>query len=197
MKLILLGILVLTFLTVVIVFFNDYLVKRKFRKFIERKYQEVYPLKHKLDSKEPITAAEIMNLLKQPGLRQAIYQLLTNYNRRDMFPSEYFTHEKGAESFLVTWLEYPTELGRAPDDIVLLTKVILDEGDLQYYVFKYRTKEPRWAAALDWMMGIVGPYAERSMPYEVPKRVFSRFNKVDSASPELEVRWVHENINQR
>lgn len=197
MKLILLGILVLTFLTVVIVFFNDYLVKRKFRKFIERKYQEVYPLKHKLDSKEPITAAEIMNLLKQPGLRQAIYQLLTNYNRRDMFPSEYFTHEKGAESFLVTWLEYPTELGRAPDEIELLTKVILDEGDLQYYVFKYRTKAPRWAAALGWMMGIVGPYADRSMPYEVPKRVFSRFNKVGSVSPELEVRWVHENINQR
>jgi hypothetical protein len=114
-----------------------------------------------------------------------------------MFPSEYFTHEKGAESFLVTWLEYPTELGRAPDEIEVLTKVMLDEGDLQYYVFKFRTREPRWAAALDWMMGVVGPYTERSMPYEVPKRVFSRFNKVGSVSPELEVRWVHDNINQR
>jgi hypothetical protein len=196
MKTILLGILVLTILTVIIVFVNDYLLKRKFRRFIEKKYQEVYPLKEKLDANVVIIDNDILNLIIQPGYRQAVYQLLSNYKREDMFPKEYFTQEKAAESFLVTWLEYPTELGRAPDQIELLTKVLLDEN-LVYYVFKFRSNKPQWAARFHWMTGVVGPYAEGSMPYAIPKRVFSRFNTVDAISPEREVRWVHENINQR
>jgi hypothetical protein len=196
MKTILLGILVLTILTVIIVFVNDYLLKRKFRRFIEKKYQEVYPLKEKLDANVVIIDNDILNLMIQPGYRQAVYQLLSNYKREDMFPKEYFTQEKAAESFLVTWLEYPTELGRAPDQIELLTKVLLDEN-LVYYVFKFRSNKPQWAARFHWMTGVVGPYAEGSMPYAIPKRVFSRFNTVDAISPEREVRWVHENINQR
>jgi hypothetical protein len=196
MKTILLGILVLTILTVIIVFVNDYLLKRKFRRFIEKKYQEVYPLKEKLDANVVIIDNDILNLIIQPGYRQAVYQLLSNYKREDMFPKEYFTQEKAAESFLVTWLEYPTELGKAPDEIELLTKVLLDEN-LAYYVFKFRSNKPQWAARFHWMTGVVGPYAEGSMPYAIPKRVFSRFNTVDAISPEREVRWVHENINQR
>jgi len=178
------------------VFVNDYLLKRKFRRFIEKKYQEVYPLKEKLDANVVIIDNDILNLIIQPGYRQAVYQLLSNYKREDMFPKEYFTQEKAAESFLVTWLEYPTELGRAPDQIELLTKVLLDEN-LVYYVFKFRSNKPQWAARFHWMTGVVGPYAEGSMPYAIPKRVFSRFNTVDAISPEREVRWVHENINQR
>jgi hypothetical protein len=195
MKTILLGILVLTILTVIIVFANDYLLKRKFRRFIEKKYLEVSPLKEKLDANKVIADNDILNLLIQPGYRQAVYQLLSNYKREAMFPTEYFTEEKAAESFLVTWLEYPTELGKAPDQIELLTKVVLNENST-YYVFKFRSNKPQWAARLNWMMGVVGPYGEGSMPYVIPKRVFSRFNTVD-ISPEREVRWVHENINQR
>jgi hypothetical protein len=145
-----------------------------------------------------VSPIEILNLLNFPSLRQAVYQLLTKYNQHELFPASFLTHEKGAESFLVTWLEYPTELGKAPDDIELLKKVILQESISEYYyVFKFRTREPHWAARFNWMMGVAGPYGDDSMPYDVPHRVFSRFNTLDAISPEHEVTWVHENINQR
>lgn len=196
MKTILLGILLFTFLIVAILFFNDYFVKQKFRNFIAKKYKAIQGIKHQLESKEIIDAIEILNLVKQPGLRHAVYQMLQAYDMSALFPADYFTHEKGAESFLVTWLEYPTELGRAPDEIELLTKITLEENGLDYYVFKYRTIKPKWAAKLNWMMGVTGPYSTNSSPYDVPKRIFSRFNTVNSVSPKNEVTWVHQNINQ-
>ena len=106
---------------------------------------------------------------------------------------EYLTHEKGAESALVNWLEFPTELGIPPSEIELLEKISFDEDALDYYVFKYRTQPPHWAAK--WMMGVSGPYSKESMPYDVPLRVFSRFSEVGTVHPNHEVQWVHENIN--
>jgi hypothetical protein len=96
----------------------------------------------------------------------------------------------------VTWLEFPTELGRAPDEIKPLAKILLDDGVSMYYVFKYRSEQPRWAAKLNWMMGAAGPYHSDSTSYDVPKRIFSRFNSVGTISPEEEVKWMHENVNQ-
>ena len=196
MKTILLGILLFTFLVAAILFFNDYFVKQKFRNFIAKKYKAIQGIKHKLEAKEAIDAIDLINLVKQPGLRHAVYQMLGAYDMSALFPAEYLTHEKGAESFLVTWLEFPTELGRAPDEIELLTKITLEENELDYYVFKYRTIKPKWAAKLNWMMGVSGPYSTNSLPYDVPKRIFSRFNTVNSVSAKNEVTWVHQNINQ-
>jgi hypothetical protein len=196
MKDVLIAILILTFLIVIGVFLNTYLVKQKFRQFIKKKYQAIQGLARKLEAKELISEEEIMALIKQPGLRQAVFQVLTTYNRIDLFPPSYNTIEKGAESYLVTWQEFPTELGRAPDDIQFLTKILLEDGVSTYYVFKYASQRPRWAAKLNWMIGVAGPYDADSSAYDVPKRLFSRFNTIGSVSPKEEVKWVHENINR-
>ena len=151
----------------------------------------------KLTSKAPITEADILTLVKDPSLRHAVFRTLEAYHRNDLFPTFYFTHEKGAESFLVNWLEFPTELGTSPEEIELIKKVEFGaEEVLNYYAFKYRTKSPHWAAKFGWMIGVCGPYGPASKPYDSPSRVFSRFNTVDSISPETEVQWVHENIGQ-
>lgn len=197
MKMILIGTLMLVLLPAVVMLYNDYYVKRKFRKLASQKYKIVEPLMQKLASKESVTEMEILRMVKDPSLRHAVFRTLEAYNRNDLFPSGYYTHEKGAESFLVNWLEFPTELGNAPDEIEFLTKVTLLEIDiLDYYVFKYRTLTPRWAAQYSWMLGVSGPYTNTSMPYDVPRRVFSRFNTIDSVSAESEVQWVHKNIGQ-
>lgn len=196
MKTFLVAILILTALSVIALFLNDYIVKRKYRRFVNKKYKVIQRLSRKIEANEPVGAAEIMTLVRQPAIRQAVFQVLNIYNRTDLFPADYLTFEKGAESYLATWLEYPTELGRVPDEIKLLTKIFLDDGMSRYYVFGYKSKEPRWASKLNWMMGVAGPYSPTSLPYDVPKRIFSRFNTVDSISAEDEVRWVHENINR-
>jgi hypothetical protein len=157
----------------------------------------VQPIIVKLASKDAVTAAEIRTLAKVPSLRHALLRILESYDQPELFPKDYFTHEKGAECFLVNWLEYPTELGRAPDEIELFSKVTLEGNEfLDYYVFKYKTTTPHWAAQYDWMMGVSGPYRKESLPYDVPLRVFSRFKTLNSVTPESEAQWVHENISK-
>jgi hypothetical protein len=113
-----------------------------------------------------------------------------------LFPDIFNTIEKGAETDLANWLEFPTELDACPDEIELEEKVIIDfDGDnLCYYVFKFRTYEPHWAAKDGWILGVAGPYFDYSKPYDFVS-VFSRFtSKQGEISPKEEAKWVHDNI---
>lgn len=197
MKMIFVGVVILILLVGGILLYKDYYVNRRLRKLAAQKYKRFEPLIKKLDAREAITKSEILLMAEDPSLRHAVFGMLHEYGLGDLFPSEYFTLEKGAESFLVNWLEFPTELGVAPNEIALFTKVTLEENEpLDYYVFKYRTQAPHWAAEYDWMMGVSGPYRKESKPYDVPTRVFSRFNPLDMIPAETEVKWVHTNIGQ-
>ncbi len=180
-----------------VMLYRDSYVKRKFRKQATQRYSIVSPLIQKLNSNQGINRSEVLIMVKDPALRHGVFRVLEAYNRKDLFPVEYFTREKGAEAFLVNWLEFPTELGIPPDEIEFLTMVTIMESEpCDYYVFKYKTKTPHTLGKLDWMIGVSGPYHNNSHPYDVPHRVFSRFNTIDSISPEREVQWVHKNIQQ-
>ena len=198
MKTILFGVVILILLVGVILIYNDYNVKRRLRKLAQQKYKIVEPFIDKLRVHEMPEENEVNELAKDPSFRHSLFRILDAYGRKDLFPLKYYTHEKAAESFLVSWLEFPTELGSPPEQIELLKKVtLLDEESLDYYVFKFRTTVPLWAARLNWMLGVSGPYRKATMPYDVPRKVFSRFNAVDNISPETEAQWVHDNIGLR
>jgi hypothetical protein len=197
MKTILIIMVLFSLLFGVLVLYKEYYIRRKYQKLIAHKYNVVKPLVRKLALKESIAREEIFIMAKDPSLRQAVFRILEAYNSIYLFPSEYFTIEKGAESFMVNWLEFPTELGSAPQEIKFDTIVTLKESEsLNYYVFKYRANAPRWTAKSSWMLGVAGPYHKNSKPFNVPLRVFSRFNTVGTVSTESEVMWVHNNINR-
>ena len=191
MKAILIGILVLTLVVGAGWLYRDFYIKREVRKLAFKKYEILEPLMKRVALKEQVSESEITIVAKDPSLRNGLFRALETYGREDLFPSEYATHEKAAESFLVNWLEFPTELGSAPDEIEFLEKItVSDAAGLDYYVFKYRS-----TARPQWMIGVSGPYLKESILYAPPLRVFSRFNIFDSITPEDEARWVHENIN--
>ncbi|SKC77536.1 hypothetical protein [Ohtaekwangia koreensis] len=198
MKILFFAVLAVIFVVTVILLYRNYYVKRKFRKLTALKYKLIEPLVLKLASKQDIAEDEVLSLVKNPSLRHAVLRVLELHKRMDLFPALYFTAEKAGESFLVNWLEFPTELGSAPDEIEFLANVTIDdEGEtVDYYVYKFKTNPPHWAAQHGWMTGVTGPYLKDNSPYEIPLRVFSRFNTVDSTTPEAEVAWVHENIHQ-
>jgi len=196
MKTLLLGFVVFILLVNGVLFFNDYYTRKKHQKLMAYKYNVVKPLIRQLEAKQVIAKDEILMLAKDPSLRHALFRVLELHHNENLFPPEYFTIEKGAESFLVNWLEFPTELGLAPREIELVTIITLKEKEaLDYYVFRFRTDKPRWAAKSNWMLGVTGPYREGSVPYDVPLRVFSRFKTTASISPKSEATWVHRNIN--
>jgi hypothetical protein len=192
---ILIGTLMFIFLIEAILLYREFYIRRKFKILAAKKYNRVAPLLHKLDASEPIPEVDLMKIAEDPSLRCGLFKMLDAYNKNEIFPAAYFTIEKGAEGHLVNWLEFPTELGDAPDEIEMISKVTLPEDAVDYYAFKYRSQSPHWARQLDWMIGVAGPYHKDSKPYDVPVRVFSRFNPAGSITPEMEVTWVHKNIN--
>lgn len=67
------------------------------------------------------------------------YGTLVEHGKQALFPAECATPEYRAKSDLVHWLMYPTELGKAPDEIEYIGKITyLFKKDV-YYVFRYRS----------------------------------------------------------
>ncbi len=196
MKTILIGTFAFILVNGIALLLWHYYLRRRYRKAIAEKYQIIAPLIEKLAQKETISQTEIEGMVRDATLRHATYRALEAYGRLPLFPSNYLTIERGAESFLVTWLEFPTELGEAPHEIELFATIALDGIlTLTYYVFRYRMKKDHWAVRLNWIFGVVGPYGPRSKPYDIPSKIYSRFNATDTNTAEGEARWVHENIN--
>jgi hypothetical protein len=131
---------------------------------------------------------QILALAADPATRGALYRTLRALKRADLFPPEYGTTEHMAESDLVVWLMHGNELGAAPDDIELVSSHqrppdASTEG--QYFVFKFRTNPPHWAAASGWLAGVAGPYLDGEEAFDAPAAgVFSKFESFESRSPE-------------
>jgi len=195
MKTILIGILALITAIGIIMLGWYYYLRWRFRKVVAVKYHIIAPLIKKLERHEIILRSDVDVMVRNGTLRHATYRVLEAYGRMELFPADFFTIEKGAESFLITWLEYPTELGEAPHEVELFTTIALDGIlDLTYYIFRYRMQNNHWAERYNWMFGVVGPYGPLSRPYDIPARIFSRFNPTDTTTAEEEARWVHDNI---
>lgn len=150
----------------------------------------------KLRNQQELNEEEVLPFATNVLTRESTFQLLKQYNKLELFPESYNSFEKGAESSLANWLEFPTELDACPDEIELEEKVTIDfdNKNVYYYVFKFRTNEPHWASKDGWMLGVVGPYFDDSQPYDFTS-TFSRLtSKLDEISAVEEAKWVHENI---
>jgi hypothetical protein len=93
---------------------------------------------------------------------------------------------------MVNWLVYPTELNRVPDEIELMKVVPVDTGlpggIYDYYLFRFRTKEPHWAAKNGWIAGVSGPFLRGDEPTtDALGDTFSSFAKWDSKTPDEHV----------
>lgn len=198
MKIFVFGIIVIAILTGLVLLYRYYFVRRSLLKLVAIKHTAIRPLFLRLANKEEIKEDEILLMVRDPSLRLAVYQVLRAYQREDLFPASYLTRQKGAESFLVSWLEFPTELGVSPSEILFDSLVTIQEKKaLDYYTFKFRILPPHWAAQCDWMWGVSGPYTDESKPFDSPTRVYSRFNQVSSITAGDEVTWVHAHIGKQ
>jgi hypothetical protein len=189
--------LCLIFLAMVVMFFRDYYVRLKVQHLASKKYAAMTTFIEKLAVNTPVSETELTEIAENPSLRIPLFHALKAYNREGAFPIKFYTEEKGAESYMVNWLEFPTELGVAPDEIALVRVIPLDpERQGHYYVFKFKTSKPHWAKNLKWMIGVCGPYDENSKAFDLPRRIFSRFKEIGEINVLDEVKWVHENITK-
>lgn len=115
------------------------------------------------------------------AMRGWLYTELEKRGEGDKFPAKYATQAALAEADMVKWLGFPTELGRAPDEIALAKVVTREDED--YYVFKFRTLGGYWATKNGWMVGISGPYEHGAEPTYGATDTFSSLEPFAGKTP--------------
>lgn len=141
-----------------------------------------------------VNPAHILDVSRSAEMRRHLYQQLEKSGARQLFPEEFRTQAAFAESNMVNWLSFPSELGRVPDEIELMEVIGFStdaEKCLDYYAFRFRTWEPHWVAEQGWLAGVSGPYLHGEAPQAiVPDGTFSAFEPWDSKTPEEHVRSI-------
>lgn len=145
--------------------------------------------------------SDVEDVARRPETRTWLYDALKQFDKSALFPPAFRTQKAFAESKMVDWLIYPTELGRVPDEIELMKVVPIDTGlpggIYDYYVFRFRTKPPHWAAEKGWLAGVSGPFRRGTEPTtESLGGTFSSFEKWESKTPDAHVGDTQELLEQ-
>jgi len=146
---------------------------------------------------QPPDLLAIREIAANPEFRNELFEGLEGIGRSDLFPKEYRTLPAIAESALVSWLAHPNELQQAPDEIELHSEHVLESeiGPLRYFLYKFRTRPPSFAAENGWMAGTSGPFLDRPDGRFVPaKAMMSELEPFDSRLPEEHVKCTHESV---
>ena len=106
-----------------------------------------------ISCKQTIPREVIADLARDLVYADLTYGLLKTNNMTDLFPKEFASSEYLAKSDLIHWLTYPTELGKTPDEIVLMGDVNI-KGE-RYYIFKYKSDSDNLSDDLknEWLIG--------------------------------------------
>jgi len=157
--------------------------------------RRVQPVADALTRGEDPAPALLLQFARDRETRKVLFDTLERFQKVALFPQEFRTWEYLAEADLVVWLNHPNELGVPPSEIELVARVPepgTASGHSTYFVFRFRSAEPHWAAKDGWMAGVAGPYKMESPVVPHAPGTFSRFEPIDSRSPEEHVGLVHE-----
>lgn len=130
---------------------------------------------------------QVLPVAESAETRNWLYRHLAELKRIDIFPEKLATREAFAEGEMVNWLLFPTELAQVPDEIELMATIPFksSEGLSDFYVFRFRTFEPHWAAKNGWIAGVAGPFLWEKRPsVDACGGTFSSFTPWDECSPE-------------
>lgn len=117
------------------------------------------------------------------------YGALCRAGKESLFPRAYTSEEYLAKSDLVRWLTYPTELGKAPDEIVYLGRIKKLFRKEVFHVFKFRSgsdtldeeKKNRWL--IGWSSEDGGTFSN-----------FDEFAPFENETPERALKLIQKKI---
>jgi hypothetical protein len=144
-----------------------------------------------LRSGNEVPPEAVIGIARSPECRNWFFRGLKEIGREDLFPREFRTQRAFAESEMVNWLIFPTELDRAPDEIELMAVIPTNTpaGPAEHYIFRFRTLPPHWAAEKGWMAGGAGPFLTEEGPTtEGGGDTFSTFTPWSSKTSEEHAR---------
>ena len=158
----------------------------------------IAPVAEALEAGRTPSDADLQTFARDRNTRQVLHDVLAEAEKLHLFPKEFLTWPALAEANLVGWLCHPNELQGPPDEIELMATVPAPgTAGTHYFLFRYRTHEPHWAAKDGWMAGVAGPYDLSQQPAPFGAGTFSRFEKFDSRTPEEHVAIHHRLVIER
>lgn len=166
----------------------------------DRKLDEmVQPAIEAVREGKPSAKEIVTKLAETPITRNHLFTRLTEMGKVDLFPSEYRTNEKVAESDLARWLMHKNELGTAPSEMVLVQKVPLIDHDRSgsIFLFRFRTNPPHWAAENGWMAGVSGPFWDDETRPDFASGTFSELTPYDKMTVEQHVDFLREALKKK
>lgn len=104
-----------------------------------RNHINIYALDTLCSTWQDVPPAVVEALARDLEYADTAYNILRRSGKTRLFPAECATEEYLAKSDLVRWLTYPTELGKAPDEIVYIGKIKKLFKKEVFHVFKYRS----------------------------------------------------------
>jgi hypothetical protein len=145
-------------------------------------------------------ARDLERFAQDRATRRVLYDALEHHHKLALFPSRYLTPEAMAEADLAMWLNHPNELGAVPDEMELMATLPAPPPGFEhqrYFLFRYKTKPPHWAAKDGWLAGVAGPYPVDGPVAAGASGTFSTFEPYDSKAPEEHVRTTHQLVMER
>lgn len=138
---------------------------------------------------------DVMDIASDSEVRNWFYESLVKIGKDEIYPRQFKNQKCFAESNMVDWLVYPTELGRVPDKIELMN--VFDEGDQEYYLFRFKCDSKKDWEKVGWLAGLSGPFSKHNCPTTVAEgHTFSRFEEWESKTPKEHFSSIVGNIRE-
>lgn len=118
---------------------------------------------------------------------EGLYWALKGAGKEYLFPAELANDVYLAKSDLVHWLTFPTELGKAPDEIEYIGKTEIKKEE--YHIFKYKSDSDKLSDDLKgiWLIGWAndegGTFSN-----------FDEYEKFEKDTPEKTVKYIRKKL---
>lgn len=143
-------------------------------KFMLNDECNIYLLKYKLINNLQVNNKKIEEIINNQLNVETLFRTVEEINKVEVLPLDKITQELIAKSAMIRWLEYPTELGQAPDDISLLGKFSFD--GLDCYAYKFKSEK---FPVKEYMLGVAGGYEPNKLTSLNSGLIFSKFEKIN------------------
>ncbi len=134
---------------------------------------KLFLAKYKAVNNTKITKKEFDELLNNEDEIQRVVMVFENIGKINLLPLTKISQEKIAKSEMITWLKYPTELGKAPAEIDLIDTFIYNKKTCYIYKFKKNKSDK------SFLIGIAGGYTKNKLTAQNSGLTFSLFEKLE------------------
>jgi hypothetical protein len=149
------------------------------------RFDDIRAVHDKLKKGETPNPKDVNKFAKSLEHRILLYEALNQYDKLNLFPSEFLSIEHLGESYLANWLNFHDEFDAMPNEISYHDTVRLENQGF-VLIYKFKVYEPHLMASKGFMMGYVAYLQAISLDdVETPDAIFTHFDHLILSKEQL------------